>query len=285
MAYKIDMRDVKFQLFEWLPTATVLEKERYSDWDAESLEMVLDEALKIAAEQMAPAGIEGDRVGAQWKDGQVSMPAAFKPVYDTVCEGGWLGMVIPPESGGMGLPEVFGTAVTELFSGANVSLALTIMLTRGAAMMIDNFGTDQVKGLYVNKLVTGEWTGTMCLTEPQAGSDVGASTTKAVKQDDGSYLISGEKIFITSGDHDLTDNIIHLVLARTPDAQAGTKGLSLFVIPKSGSTRTGPPASRTTSTATTSRRRWESTAPPPVPSSSVRTTAVAGSFSVTRATA
>ena len=232
MAYDVDMRDVKFQLFEWLPTAKLLGNEKYSDWDMENLAMVLDEALKISKEQLAPTNIDGDRIGAQWNDGNVTMPDSFKPVYDLICEGGWLGMVVPPESGGMGLPEVIGTAVTEFFSGANVSLTLSIMLTRGTGMMIDNFGSDQVKALFMDKLVTGEWSGTMCLTEPQAGSDVGASSTKAIKQDDGSYLVTGEKIFITSGDHNLTDNIIHLVLARTPGAPAGTKGLSLFVIPK-----------------------------------------------------
>ncbi len=232
MSYDVDMRDVKFQLFEWLPTAKLLGTPRFADWDRENLEMVLDEGFKIAKEQMAPSNAEGDRVGAQWSDGKVTMPAAFKPVYQTVCEGGWLSMAIRPEAGGMGLPEVISTACTEFFSGANVSLCLTLMLTRGAAMMIDHIGTDLTRKLYLDKLVTGEWTGTMCLTEPQAGSDVGASKTKAVKLDDGTYQISGEKIFITSGDHDLTENIVHLVLARTPDASPGTRGLSLFVIPK-----------------------------------------------------
>jgi len=232
MAYDVDMRDVKFQLFEWLPTAKLLEAPKFADWDRDSVEMVLDEGYKIAREQMAPSNVEGDRIGVQWKDGVVTMPPAFKTVYQTVREGGWMGMVIDSASGGMGLPEVVGTAVTEFFSGSNVSLCLTIMLTRGAAMMIDNFGTDHTKKLYFEKLLSGEWTGTMCLTEPQAGSDVGAAKTKAVKQADGTYLISGEKIFITSGDHDLTDNIVHLVLARTPDAAPGTKGLSLFIVPK-----------------------------------------------------
>ena len=132
----------------------------------------------------------------------------------------------------MGLPDTVGTAVNEFFNGSNVSLSLTLMLTRGAGAMIEGFGTDEQKALFVEKLYSGEWTGTMCLTEAQAGSDVGASTTKAVKQDDGTYSISGEKIFITGGDHDLADNIIHLLLARTPDAPAGTKGLSLFIVPK-----------------------------------------------------
>jgi alkylation response protein AidB-like acyl-CoA dehydrogenase len=232
MSYKVDMRDVKFQLFEWLPTAKLLEAERFADWDAENVEMVLDEGLKISQEQLAPGHADGDRIGAQWDNGTVTMPASMKSAFQTVAEGGWIAMSSPPDFGGMGLPEVVGTAVTEFFSGSNVSLCLSIMLTKGAALMIEQFGTDEQKQLFVEKLYAGQWAGTMCLTESQAGSDVGASTTKAVKQDDGTYLITGEKIFITSGEHDLTENIVHLVLARTPDAAPGTKGLSLFIIPK-----------------------------------------------------
>jgi alkylation response protein AidB-like acyl-CoA dehydrogenase len=210
----------------------MLEAEKFADWDAENVEMVLDEALKIAQEQMGPCNEDGDRIGAQYDDGKVTLPESFKPVFQTICEGGWIGLLASPEFGGMGLPDTLGLAVNEFFNGSNVSLSLTLMLTRGAGAMIEGFGTDEQKALFVEKLFSGEWTGTMCLTEAQAGSDVGASTTKAVKQDDGSYAISGEKIFITGGDHNLVDNIIHLVLARTPDAPAGTKGLSLFIIPK-----------------------------------------------------
>jgi alkylation response protein AidB-like acyl-CoA dehydrogenase len=230
--YRVDSRDIKFQLFEWLNLGEVLEAEKFADWDAENAEMVLDEALKIAQEQMAGCNEDGDRIGAQYADGKVTLPESFKPVYQTICEGGWIGLLASPEFGGMGLPEIVGTAVNEFFNGANVSLSLTLMLTRGAGAMIEGFGTDEQKALFVEKLYSGEWTGTMCLTEAQAGSDVGASTTKAIKQDDGSYAITGEKIFITGGDHDLADNIVHLVLARTPDAPTGTKGLSLFIIPK-----------------------------------------------------
>jgi alkylation response protein AidB-like acyl-CoA dehydrogenase len=230
--YKVDLRDIKFQLFEWLELGKTLEAERFADWDAENVEMVLDEALKISQEQMAPCNEDGDRIGAQYADGKVTLPESFKPVYRTICEGGWIGLLAGAEYGGMGLPEMVGTAVNEFFNGSNVSLSLTLMLTRGAGAMIEGFGTDDQKALFVEKLYSGEWTGTMCLTEAQAGSDVGASTTKAVKQDDGSYSITGEKIFITGGDHDLAENIIHLVLARTPDAPVGTKGLSLFIIPK-----------------------------------------------------
>jgi len=230
--YKVDLRDVKFQLFEWLPTEKLLENEKFADWDRENVEMVLDEGLKIAQEVLAPTNEDGDRIGAHWKDGEVSLPDSFKPAYETLCEGGWVGIINNPEYGGMGLPEVVGTAVNEFFFGANMSLSLTVLLTRGAGNMIEIFGTDDMRQLFVEKLYSGQWGGTMCLTESQAGSDVGASKTKAVKQEDGTYLISGEKIFITAGDHDLAENIIHLVLARTPGAPAGTKGLSLFVVPK-----------------------------------------------------
>ena len=232
MDYKVDLRDIKFQLFEWLDLGGILEAEKYADWDAESVEMVLNEALKLAQEQLGPCNEDGDRIGAQYADGKVTLPESFKPVFRTVCEGGWIGLLASPDFGGMGLPEAVGTAVNEFFNGSNVSMSLTLMLTRGAGAMIEEFGTDEQRATYVEKLFSGQWTGTMCLTEAQAGSDVGASKTKAVKQDDGSYAISGEKIFITGGDHDLTDNIIHLVLARTPGAPVGTKGLSLFIIPK-----------------------------------------------------
>ncbi len=232
MTYKVDMRDVKFQIFEWLPTAKLIEAGKFADWDVENLEMVLEEALKIAQEQMAPCNEDGDRIGAQWNDGVVTVPDSFKPVWNTIAEGGWFGMRANPEFGGLGLPEVISSAAMEFFSGANMSLTLSITLTQGAGIMIQEAGNDQQRQMFVEKLYSGEWAGTMCLTEPQAGSDVGAATTKAVKQDDGTYKITGEKIFISSGDHDLTENIVHLVLARTPDAAPGTKGLSMFIIPK-----------------------------------------------------
>jgi len=226
------MRDIKFQLLEWLDTGKLLENERFSQWAADDVDMVLEEALKLAVEQLAPANVEGDRVGAQWHDGKVTMPAAYRDVYQKIREGGWIGCINNPEYGGMGLPHSVGTAINEIFFGANMSLFLTVLLTRGAAYMIEKFGSDEMRGLFCEKMYTGEWAGTMCLTEPQAGSDVGASKARAVKQPDGTYKITGEKIFITSGDQDLTDNIIHLVLARTPDAPSGTKGLSLFIVPK-----------------------------------------------------
>ena len=232
MDYRVDLRDVKFQLLEWLPIAKLLDAEAFADWDAENLEMVLDEALKIAQEQMAPGNEDGDREGARWDDGVVTVPESFKSAYRTIAEGGWIGCTNNPEFGGLGLPHVAGTVVTEFFAGANMSLTLVLVLTRGTGSLIERHGTEEMKAQFCEKLYTGEWTGTMCLTEPQAGSDVGASVARALPQDDGSYLISGEKIFITFGDHDLTDNVVHAVLARVPGAPSGTRGLSLFAVPK-----------------------------------------------------
>lgn len=232
MAYQADMRDVLFQLFEWLPTKELLAHERFSEWDPDSVQMVLQEAFKLSQEVLAPANVEGDRVGARWENGKVYLPPSFHEAYQKITEGGWIGCINNPEYGGMGLPEVVGTAVNEFFFGSNISLSLTALLTRGAGYLIEKFGTDEMRQLFCERMYSGQWAGTMCLTEPQAGSDVGASKTRAIKQPNGRYLIQGEKIFITSGDQDLTENIIHAVLARTPDAEPGTKGLSLFVVPK-----------------------------------------------------
>ena len=232
MEYNVDIRDLKFQLFDWLETDQLLAAERFADWDAENVEMVIDEALRIAQHELAPTNEDGDRTGAKWDAGEVTVPESFKPAYETLCQGGWIGCTANPELGGLGLPEVVGTAVAELFAGANLSLSLANLLTKGAGQLIEDFGGEELKALLCEKLYTGRWGGTMCLTEPQAGSDVGAATSRAVRQEDGSYLISGEKIYITFGEHDLTDNIVHTVLARTPEAPAGTRGLSLFAVPK-----------------------------------------------------
>jgi len=232
VAYQADVRDIKFQLFEWLPTEELLKRERFSQFERGDVEMVLDEALKLAQEQLAPTNKEGDTVGARFENGRVLMPEAYRAVYQKMCEGDWIGCVNTPELGGMGLPHSVGTAINELFFGANMSLSLTVLLTRGASYLIEKFGTEEMIKLFCERMYKGVWAGTMCLTEPQAGSDVGASKARAVKQPNGRYLIQGEKIFITSGDQDLTDNIIHAVLARVPGAPEGTSGLSLFIIPK-----------------------------------------------------
>ncbi|MCP4656911.1 MAG: acyl-CoA dehydrogenase, partial [bacterium] len=232
MKYEVDLRDLKFQLFEWLPTEELLTAERFADWDRENVEMVIDEALKLAQEEFAPINEEGDRTGIEFADGRVTSPESFKAAYRILCEGGWVGCSSNPEFGGLGLPQVVGTVVNDLFAGANMTFCLVNVLTRGTAHLTEEFGGDELRALICERMYTGEWAGTMCLTEPQAGSDVGACTTRAEKQDNGRYRIRGEKVFITSGEHDLTENIIHAVLARTPDAPPGTRGLSLFIVPK-----------------------------------------------------
>jgi alkylation response protein AidB-like acyl-CoA dehydrogenase len=233
MDYRIDLQDLKFQLMEWLPTADLFDSELFGDWDRASVGLVLDEGLKISHEKLSPANQEGDREGAVWTAGAVTVPKGYHEAYRTLVDGGWVGSTCNPEFGGLGLPHVVGTALTEFFCGSNLSLSLVLLLTRGASALIENHGTDEMRELFCEKLYTGQWAGTMCLTESQAGSDVGASRAVAEKQGNGRYLISGEKIFITYGEHDLTENIVHTVLARVPGAPSGSRGLSLFVIPKS----------------------------------------------------
>jgi hypothetical protein len=232
MKYLDDDRDVRFNLLEWLDLDAVLKGASYQDMDREQLGMVLDEALKVAKGSVGACNEIGDRVGAQLKNGKVELPEGFAEAFQDLASGGWISATMNPDFGGMGLPECVGTGISEFLMGANTALGLKVLLTRGSAHLIESFGSEALKTTYCERMYTGEWTGTMCLTEAGAGSDLGALTTKAVRQDDGTYLITGEKIFITSGDHELTPNIIHAVLARTPDAPAGPKGLSLFVVPK-----------------------------------------------------
>jgi hypothetical protein len=232
MKYLDDDRDVRFNLFEWLDLEAVLKSPHYQEVDRDQLAMVLDEALKVARGSVAACNEAGDRIGARFENGRVILPEGFSEAYRDLAEGGWISPTMDPAFGGMGLPESVGTGISEFLMGANTSLGLEILLTRGAAHLIETFGSDELKATYCERMYSGEWTGTMCLTEAGAGSDLGALTTKAVRQDDGTYLLSGEKIFITSGNHELTPNIIHAVLARTPGAPAGPKGLSLFVVPK-----------------------------------------------------
>jgi hypothetical protein len=192
---------------------------------------VLEEAAKVAGEVLAPINKQGDLQGSRLIDGKVVTPDGWKDAYATFIAGGWNGAVNEPEWGGMGLPWLVNAAVQEMFHAANMAFALCPMLTQGAIEAIGLNGSEELKRRFLPKMVSGEWTGTMNLTEPQAGSDLSAVRTRADRLD-GHYLISGQKIFITYGDHDLTDNIIHLVLARTPDAPPGVKGISLFVVPK-----------------------------------------------------
>ncbi|HOX43388.1 MAG TPA: acyl-CoA dehydrogenase [Myxococcota bacterium] len=229
--FSVNRRDIDFVLFEQCSLDRLCGLEAYRECNRELFDMVLGEAVKVAVEKLAPLNKIGDRVGAQFDKGVVTMPAGFREVYQEFVQGGWVGMVQPPEYGGQGLPHMMKFAVSEVFSGANVAFFLTQTLTEGTAHLIERFGTEELKKIYVARMLSGEWGGTMCLTEPSAGSDVGNLKTTAKRAGD-HFLISGNKIFITAGEHDYTPNIIHAVLARIEGAPAGTKGISLFLVPK-----------------------------------------------------
>ena len=235
--YKVDIRDVKFVLNEYLGMDKLCGLERFKglDYDPTSLNDMVNVALKFAQEKLAPINKEGDEVGAKHDgDKLVTIPKSFHDAYWSYCENGFGATTSNPEYGGMGLPELINTCAGEFFSGANCSFAMMPGLTKSAAVVIDKCCTDDQKGRYLEKMYTGEWAGTMCLTEPQAGSDVGACKTMAtpIEGKDNWFKIVGNKQFITFGDQDVTENVIHLVLARTPGAPAGSRGIGLFIVAK-----------------------------------------------------
>jgi alkylation response protein AidB-like acyl-CoA dehydrogenase len=216
----------------------------FGDLTMDDVDAVLAEAGRMAAEVIAPLNRVGDRAGATFKDGVVTTAPGWKEAYDAWRKGGWNGLASPAEWGGQGLPQVLNAACTEMWNAASMAFGVGPMLTMGAIDALNAHGSDELKRTYLEKLVTGEWTGTMQLTEPQAGSDVGALRSRAERAGDGSYRITGQKIFITYGEHDLTDNIIHFVLARLPDAPPGTRGISLFLVPKFLLNADGSPGAR-----------------------------------------
>lgn len=232
MSYQAPVSDLSFALNRLAGLAQFEGHPAFENYDAELIEPILDEAGKLARDVLAPLNQVGDRAGATLTDAGVTSAPGFADAYQAFRDGGWMGLSAPEEWGGQGLPKVLGLAVMEMFHAANMAFTLCPMLSFGAIEALLEHGTDEQKATYLPKLVSAEWTGTMNLTEPQAGSDVGALKTKAVPNGDGSYAISGQKIYITWGDHDVAENIIHLVLARTPDAPAGSKGISLFIVPK-----------------------------------------------------
>jgi alkylation response protein AidB-like acyl-CoA dehydrogenase len=200
--------------------------------DEETVRAVLEEAGKLASEVLDPLNRVGDRLGSKLLDGRVETPPGWREAYQQFVAGGWSALPCPPEWGGQGLPEVVSTAVCEIWNSANLAFGLCPILTQGGADVLLHHGTDELRRLFLPKLVTGEWTGTMNLTEPHAGSDLGALTTRAERRADGTYRLFGTKIFITYGEHEMADNIVHFVLARLPDAPPGTRGISLFLVPK-----------------------------------------------------
>lgn len=228
-----DRRDIDFVLHEQLEAEKLSElKEEFADFNKKTIDLVVNEAKAFATKELQPAYKEGDEQGCTLENGVVKSPESFKRLYDLLNEGEWLAMTEDPEWGGQGMPRTVSSAAYEYFNGANYPFMMYPGLTHGAGKLVEEFGTDEQKRLFLKKMFSGEWTGTMLLTEPEAGSDVGALTTTARKNDDGTYTITGEKIFISGGDHDLADNIVHPVLARIEGAPAGTKGISLFLVPK-----------------------------------------------------
>jgi alkylation response protein AidB-like acyl-CoA dehydrogenase len=231
MTYAPPLGDLRFALWHTSGLGDVLKLPKYQHLTPDLIDAVLEEAGKLAAEVITPTNHFGDKNPPKLVDGKVALPAAIKEAYQKFQQGGWCSVPFEEEHGGQGLPWVIAAALQEIWASANMGFSLCPLLTQGAVESLARYGTDEQKNLYLSKLVSGEWTGTMNLTEPQAGSDVGAVRMKAEPAGD-HYLLSGQKIYITYGEHDLTDNIIHMVLARTPDAPPGSKGLSFFIVPK-----------------------------------------------------
>jgi 3-(methylthio)propanoyl-CoA dehydrogenase len=230
--YTPPLRDLRFVLEHVTPLSDLTALEEYAHADLELVSGLLEEAGRFAAEAIAPTNRAGDLEGSRIEDGEVTTPAGFRRVYDQYVAAGWGTIQHPTAHGGGGFPLVVSNAVKELITSANLAFSLGPLLTTGAVYLLTHHGSEQQQQTYLPRMVSGEWAGTMNLTEPQAGSDVGAVTARAVPQQDGTYRITGQKIYITYGEHDLTEQIVHLVLARLPDAPAGTKGISLFLVPK-----------------------------------------------------
>lgn len=229
--YLYDLRDGRFVLFEHLRVQRLFELERFKELSIADVEMILAEGLRFAQKVLSPANAAGDEEGCRWENGRVFVPQAYRAAYRQQCEAGWLAMSSSPEFGGQGLPFAIGATLGEMFIGANPSLSMLSGLTRAAGELLATHGTAEMKQKFVRNMISGRWGGTMCLTEPQAGTALGDITTTASKRE-GKYFVRGTKIFISGGEHDLVENIVHLVLARCEGGSPGTKGLSLFVIPK-----------------------------------------------------
>ena len=230
--YNAPMENIKFILHDVLGAEQLTEIPAFEEATPELIDQILEEGAKICENTLFPLNQSGDAEGCTWKDGDVTTPKGFKEAYDEFTQNGWCGVSADPDFGGMGLPALVNTVMQEMICSSNFSFGMYPGLSQGAYEALHHFGTPEQKETYLPKLVTGEWSGTMCLTEPHCGTDLGLLKTKAVPQADGSYKITGQKIFISAGEHDMSENIIHLCLARIEGAPDGVKGISLFIVPK-----------------------------------------------------
>jgi alkylation response protein AidB-like acyl-CoA dehydrogenase len=242
--YKAPLRDMRFVLHELHDSAALTQLRGLQDVSPDLMDHILEEAAKVAEEVLLPINASGDEAGCVLENGVVRTPKGFKEAYDTFRDGGWTALSADPRYGGQGLPESLNKLIEEMSCSANLAFGLYPGLTHGAYQAIVSHATEELKDAYLPKMVDGTWSGTMCLTEAHCGTDLGMLRTRAVPQADGSYRVSGSKIFISAGEHDLTENIIHLVLARLPDAPPGTRGISLFLVPKFIPTTDGGPGAR-----------------------------------------
>ncbi|MCQ9154227.1 acyl-CoA dehydrogenase C-terminal domain-containing protein [Acidomonas methanolica] len=242
--YTPPLRDMAFVLTELHDFSQLTALEAFSEVDADLAATVLEEGGKFTSEVLLPLNATGDKEGCTIENGVVRTPRGFKEAYRQFCEGGWSAVSAPPEFGGQGLPETIGLMISEMICATNLSFGLYPGLTGGATVALRKYGSDELKSFYLPKMISGEWSGSMCLTEAHCGTDLGLLRTRAVPQEDGSYRVSGSKIFISAGEHDLSDNIVHLVLARLPDAPPGIKGISLFLVPKFLPDENGAPGER-----------------------------------------
>ena len=232
--YNAPLRDLRFVLHEVFNASEVWAQlpQLQETVDSETADAILEEAAKVTGQLIAPLSRNGDEQGAQWNNGTVTTPDGFKEAYNTYIEGGWVGLSGNPAYGGMGMPKMLSVQFEEMLYAADSSFALYSALTSGACLAIDAHASEELKNTYLPPLYAGRWAGVMCLTEAHAGTDLGLIRTRATENSDGSYKITGSKIFITGGEQDLTENIIHLVLAKLPNAPEGARGISLFLVPK-----------------------------------------------------
>ena len=223
-ALKLDQRDITFAISEWLQLGELNNSEKFAEFDQDTLEMMVKEGIRFAIEVVFPTRAESDRKGCRLEEGRVKVSECLHKPFQKAYELGWASISDSPEYGGMGAPATIGLIVSEAINGANLGLGMFFGLTSGAAKLIETYGSDILKEKYIAKMFQGQYTGTMCLSEPHAGSDVGAGITSAESQGDGIYKIKGTKCWISSGDNDLGENVIHAVLARVKGAPDGTKG-------------------------------------------------------------